>query len=101
MGELGAVMTSLGMNPTEVELQDMIDDVDEDGSGTIDFPEFLAMMASMVGDTAEGGEEDISAAFKVMDTDGDGFISAEELRQVLVNLGESLSDEEVDKMISA
>ena len=30
----------------------MIDDVDEDGSGTIDFPEFLTMMASMVGDTA-------------------------------------------------
>ena len=75
-----------------------------------------------MGDTEGGGEEDISAAFRVMDTDGDGFISAEELRytiiainrysvvrlvlvssprQVLVNLGENLSDEEVDKMIGA
>ena len=43
--ELGAVMRSLGQNPTETELQDMINEVDTDGSGTIDFPEFLNLMA--------------------------------------------------------
>ena len=37
--ELGTVMRSLGQNPTEAELQDMINEVDVDGSGTIDFPE--------------------------------------------------------------
>ena len=37
--ELGTVMRSLGQNPTEAELQDMINEVDADGSGTIDFPE--------------------------------------------------------------
>ena len=42
--ELGTVMRSLGQNPTEAELQDMIDEVDT-GNGTIDFPEFLTMMA--------------------------------------------------------
>ena len=35
--ELGTVMRSLGQSPTEAELQDMIDEVDEDGSGAIDF----------------------------------------------------------------
>ena len=39
------VMRSLGQNPTEAELQDMINEVDADGNGTIDFPEFLTMMA--------------------------------------------------------
>lgn len=43
--ELGTVMRSLGQNPTEAELQDMVNEVDADGSGTIEFPEFLNLMA--------------------------------------------------------
>jgi len=38
-------MRSLGQNPTEAELQDMVNEVDVDGNGTIDFPEFLNLMA--------------------------------------------------------
>ena len=36
--ELGMVMRSLGQNPTEAELMDMINEVDVDGSGSVDFP---------------------------------------------------------------
>lgn len=36
--ELGTVMRSLGQNPSESELQDMINEVDTDNNGTIDFP---------------------------------------------------------------
>ncbi len=34
----------LGQNPTADELEDMIDDADEDGSGSINFPEFVGLM---------------------------------------------------------
>ncbi|KAJ3191747.1 hypothetical protein HK101_007440 [Irineochytrium annulatum] len=95
--ELGTVMRSLGQNPTEAELQDMINEVDADGNGTIDFPEFLTMMARKMKDT--DSEEEIKEAFKVFDKDGNGFISAAELRHVMTNLGEKLTDEEVDEMI--
>ena len=44
-------MRSLGKNPTEAELQDMINEVDADGNGTIDFPEFLSLMARKMKDT--------------------------------------------------
>eukprot|EP00915_Cephaloidophora_sp_WS-2016_P002572 GHVH01003450.1.p1 GENE.GHVH01003450.1~~GHVH01003450.1.p1 ORF type:complete len:151 (+),score=41.48 GHVH01003450.1:52-504(+) len=95
--ELGTVMRSLGQNPTEAELSDMINEVDVDGSGSIDFSEFLSLMARKMKDT--DSEDELREAFKVFDRDGNGFISAAELRHVMTNLGEKLSDEEVDEMI--
>ena len=71
--------------------------VDADGNGTIDFPEFLSLMARKMKDTDT--EEELIEAFKVFDRDGNGFISAAELRHVMTNLGEKLTDEEVDEMI--
>ncbi|KAH8059907.1 hypothetical protein JL720_13717 [Aureococcus anophagefferens] len=93
--ELGTVMRSLGQNPTEAELADMINEVDADGNGTIDFPEFLTMMARKMKDT--DSEEEILEAFKVFDKDGNDL--AAELRHIMTNLGEKLTDEEVDEML--
>ncbi|KAJ2751820.1 hypothetical protein GGI19_004240 [Coemansia pectinata] len=95
--ELGSVMRSVGQNPTEAELQDMINEVDKDGNGTIDFGEFLSLMARQSSDNNE--EEELKEAFRVFDKDGNGFISAAELRHALTNLGEKLTQEEVDEMI--
>ncbi|KAL3874268.1 hypothetical protein ACJMK2_037308 [Sinanodonta woodiana] len=95
--ELGTVMRSLGQNPTEAELQDMINEVDADGNGTIDFQEFLTMMSNKMKDS--NTEEELREAFRVFDKDGNGFISAAELRHVMTNLGEKLTDEEVEEMI--
>ena len=67
------------------------------GGPQIDFPEFLTMMARKMKDS--DSEEEIKEAFKVFDKDGNGFISAIELRHVMTNLGEKLTDEEVDEMI--
>jgi calmodulin len=97
--ELGTVMRSLGQNPTEAELQGMVNEIDKDGNGTVDFPEFLTMMSRKMKDT--DSEEEIREAFRVFDKDGNGFVSAAELRHVMTKLGEKLSDEEVDEMIQA
>lgn len=45
MEELATVIRSLDQNPSEEELQDMINEVDADGNGTIEFTEFLNLMA--------------------------------------------------------
>ncbi|CAJ0952122.1 unnamed protein product, partial [Mesorhabditis belari] len=96
-GELGTVMRSLGQNPTEAELQLMINDGDSDGNRTVDFPEFLQMMAQKM--KAPAGEDDLRKAFQVFDKDQNGFISAEELRHVMTSLGDSLTEQEVEEMI--
>ena len=49
--ELGTVMRSLGQNPKDEELNDMINEIDEDGNGTVDFEEFLVMMSKKLKDT--------------------------------------------------
>ena len=55
------------------------------------------MMARKMTETDR--EEELRDAFKVFDKDGNGFISASELRHVMTNLGEKLTDEEVNEMI--
>ena len=89
-------MRSLGQNPTEAELQDMINEVDIDGSGSIEFNEFLTMMSKKIKENEVSN--DIREAFKVFDRDSDGFISAEELTHVMSTLGENLTQEEIDEM---
>jgi len=75
----------------------VINEVDADGNGTIDFPEFLTMMARKMEDT--GSEEEILEVFKVFDKNGDGFISATELRHIMTNFRKKTTGEEVGEMI--
>ena len=95
--ELGTVMRSLGQKPTKAELQDMIDEVDADNDGAIDFTEFLSMMACKMKET--GGDAKIRETFRKFDKDGNGYISASELQHLMVSLGERLTNKEIDEMI--
>ncbi len=63
------------------------------GSGTIDFQEFIVLMSLKMKDTET--EEDLQECFKVIDRDGNGLISAAELRHILHKLCQELPDEEV------
>ena len=97
MTELKQVMLQLGQNPAEEDLIEMMRLVDVNGDNEIDFDEFLVMM------TMRSGERDTEAelreAFKLFDLDGSGTISREELSTLMKNLGQALTDEEIDAMI--
>jgi len=96
--ELGSILKSLGHDCNEIELNSMIDDVDMDLDKHINFDEFLTIMnkRSIEIDI----EEELMEAFKVFDKDGNGRLEANELRHIMLTLGERLSDEEIEEMIN-
>lgn len=59
------VMRSLGQNPSDMEIQDMINEIDEDGNGTIDFNEFMMLMVRKMQSSTI--DDELRDAFKVFD----------------------------------
>ena len=89
-------MRSLGQNPTEQELQNIVNEIDLDGNGTIDFIEFSIMMTKYV--KAIDTEEELRLAFRVFDKDANGMVDVNEIRQILINL-DILSLDEITEMV--
>ena len=95
--ELRDLMISVGQNCTEGELNEMVKAADADGTGDIDFLEFAVLMAHKM--TDENKDDTLKKAFAVFDASGDGFISAQEMRKIMFNLGENLQQEDVEAVI--
>ena len=93
-------MKSLGHNPTEDELQDIINKVDTDGNGTIEFSEFCARMVKKIKDKNTSIDDEIRQSFDLFDLDGNGYITKFELTHVMASLGEELTEQEIDEMMS-
>ncbi|KAL4393549.1 hypothetical protein AHAS_Ahas02G0063100 [Arachis hypogaea] len=74
----------------------MISEADIDANGIINFEEFLTFMGRKI---KENQAEELKDAFKVFDRNNDGYISATELRHVMMKMGERLTDEEAEEMI--
>jgi len=97
--ELGHVFRiHLGKALADDDLCKIVEQVDVDQSKTIEFNEFLALMAS---DTwADIEKNEIIKAFSVFDRNKDGYVDAEELRLALTTYGEAMSKEEADELLA-
>uniref|UniRef100_A0A4W5JBX1 Centrin 4 n=1 Tax=Hucho hucho TaxID=62062 RepID=A0A4W5JBX1_9TELE len=91
--ELKVAMRALGFEPKKEEIKKMIADIDKEGSGTIDFNDFLCMMTQKMSE--KDSKEEILKAFRLFDDDGTGKISFKNLKRVSKELGENLTDEEL------
>ena len=87
-------MKKMQIHLSYMELKEMIDSVDDDASGTIDFKEFLVLMQSRVG---EGGPDaDVRYAFLQFDKNNTGFIDKDSLKRTMKEFDHPLTDEEID-----
>jgi calmodulin len=97
--ELGYVLRALGLNPTQSELQEMVNEVDQDGSGKIELKEFLELYAEKAKSPPDT-EEDLVEALKIFDKEGFGRVAAGELKYVLTQIAEKLSEKEVNQLLA-
>lgn len=107
--ELSQITINMGMDATNSELRDMINDMDQNSDGKIDFDEFCTLMTRQSQKNpnatprtqqkqAEQVEDEMWTAFNIFDKDGDGKITVQELRETLSMLGENLSTTEIQTM---
>lgn len=96
--EVEDVLRFLGKDPLEYEMDLVLKDLDMYGNGTIAFPQFLHLLSQSYNNTKFKVEE-MKAVFRIFDKDGDGFISADEIQQVMSNHGDTFTDEQVKQMM--
>jgi calmodulin len=115
-------MRSLGHTISESEAKEMVNEVDEDGSGSLSFPEFLRLMSGKIKALKEeevgltlhfprppsrvDGSllctlQAMSRSFAAFDKDGNGFISFAELQRGMRESGYDLPYETLRDMMSA
>ncbi|CAF0780984.1 unnamed protein product [Didymodactylos carnosus] len=95
--EIGQLMRSLGQNPTNKQIEDLISQADKNGNQRLDFNEFVEFMSAHWNDRDQADE--LKEAFRLFDKDNSGYLTINELKQVMLNMGEKLSQEELDDMM--
>merc|ERR1712179_118293 len=101
--EVGTIIRSLGCCPTENELHDMLTLIEEDATGYIRFEKFLPMMTKVLMERRYKPmpEDQLLRAFQVLDSEGKGYLSPEELQKYMTEDGEPFQQEEIEEMLSA
>merc|ERR1712038_1587071 len=99
--DLDEILRAMGFRPSKEELKEILEEIDEDGSGGIEFGEFCQLCAKFL--VEEPDEETMKAelkeAFRVYDKDGAGFITTGQLREIIAELDPRLTSEDLDGII--
>lgn len=97
INELGKIYKALGHQFTEKELLEMINDSDLNQDGYITFHEFLSLYKKHVYFRVQ--EEKLIEAFKICDRNGNKYITLDELKSIMREVGENLKDEQIRSML--
>ena len=99
MDELGNVFRAMGQELSEAELKALIRQVDDDGSGEIEFDEFLLLMCSNFG-CSSAFDQDLLEGFRRHDPTQSGMISCGELASFVRELvGSHMTEEEIKEVV--
>jgi len=95
--ELKVAMRALGFESSKEEIRKIILDMDREGNGTIEYQDFLDLMTIKMQE--RDPIEEMRKAFRLFIDDDSNKISLRHLRRVAKDLGENMTDEELQEMI--
>ena len=96
--KIGELMRKLGKNPTDLELKQIIENIAKPGLKQIGFDDFVDLMEQK--NKESDPEIEIIITFQIFDTNNNGLISKENLFHIIRTFGETLTDEEIQEIIT-
>merc|ERR1712223_538940 len=99
--QVGEVLRALGQNPTEGDVKKLVQSTNSKGGpdARVTFDTFLPLLQAVSGKKITDTVDDFVEGLRHFDKEGNGRISAIELRHLLTGLGEKMSEEEVEQLI--
>ncbi|KAF0309157.1 Troponin C, isoform 2 [Amphibalanus amphitrite] len=97
---VATILRMMGQAYNAQTLKELIEEVDADGSGMLEFEEFVTLAAKfIIDDDAEAMAKELKEAFRLYDKAGKGYIPTSSLKDILKELDETLSAEDLDNII--
>ena len=96
--DLWVVMRALGCEPRKEDMKKMVGEVDQENTGQISFDGYLQIVLNKM--VERPGLDDILKAFRLFDREGSGAVSFAQLKRIVQQIGETISDEELHEMIA-
>merc|ERR1712165_66562 len=97
---VGNILSLMGMKVKPSALREIIEEIDEDGSGLLEFGEFCQLAARfLVEEDEESLKKELKDAFRIYDKECMGYISTDTLKEILKEIDSKLSEEDLDGII--
>ncbi|XP_040577901.1 troponin C [Lepeophtheirus salmonis] len=97
---VGEILQMMGLRVKQQALQAIIEEVDEDGSGELEFEEFCILAARfLIEEDEEQMRKELKEAFRFYDKEGVGYLTIETLKGILLELEPKLTDEQLMEIV--
>ena len=96
--ELANILKSININISDEEIKEIMTEIELEGNGEINYDEFISILNKREKDV--DNEEELLKAFKVFDKEGNGLININELKHIMLTVGNNLSESEINDMLT-
>ena len=96
--ELANILKAINIGISDEEIKEIMTEIDLEGNGEINYEEFISILNRREKDVDT--EEELLKAFKAFDKEGNGLININELKNIMLTVGNNLSESEINDMLT-